>query len=369
MYYFSIPLPFDKEKIDAFYDINKSINKSKIQTMYNSLPYDVPEFTGFEQPRSDNNNNIKNINDFIDLVIYAKEKGFDFIYLLNSPKVFDIEKNDELEKKFEKLDYLVNTLKKYGVDKYRIANTQLIYYFLKHYPDLKVYLSITLNYYSIKQMENMILSFNNIKEIIPTFEENRNFELLKNLRKKFKNVDIELMVNEGCISGCPFRVAHLTSLLPKNEMQQKDKLKIEYIDFYTETCHDISKKNYWKYLCTSTVIYPWQIEEYAKIGINKFKFVGRETILFQKKGFIDFTKYYLQAIDDPSSADLIPHNIFSVFLWYKNSSILMKDVKPYLPSIEYFKKNGVYCSSRCSVSCNYCYNCAEKLYKKFGDKT
>ncbi len=367
MYLFSTPLPFDKERIDEFFQINKNLSKSKINTLYNSLPADSDDFTGFEQPRCSTGLNVKTLDDFIRLLDYSLNKGFDFIYLLNSPRVLKLEDRNTLEKQFDKLDKLILKLKGLGLKKYRIANPQLIQHLALNYPDLEVYVSTSIDYFNIKQIENILQIFNNIKEIIPTYEQNRNFQFLKNIKKKFPNLQVEIMVNEGCIQGCPLRKYHSTTS-SNYEIQKIMDLGEKYVKLYNSSCTKIIEKDYWTYICTSLIVYPWQIQEYSKIGINNFKLVGRGSTLFNKKGYSDLINWYLKAIEDESVADMIPHNLFGAYLWTENSNILMKDIKPYLPRIEYFKKYGALCASRCGVECHYCYKCAEKLRKKFGDQ-
>lgn len=366
MYYFSAPLPYYFEKVDEFAQVNKMISKSQIKTLFNSLPGELEEFTGFEQARSNGKGEINSLEDFARLIDYTFEKGFDFVYLLNTLQPFDMIHQDELSIKFEKLDKLVNVLKKHGVNKYRISNPQLVRHFKKNYPDIEVYLSTSLNYFTIKQVENAVKTFDNVKEVIPSYEQNRNFTLLSNIRKKLPNLDIELMATEGCIQGCPLRQHHIMERIPYKYLEVDKARSREYIGMNRDCCDKIKTNDFWLYLCTSLVIYPWQLEEYSKIGINKFKFVGRDSFIFGKKGYVDFLRFYLQAVDDESKAEMLPFNIFSSYLWTKNSKILVKDIKPYLPKIEYFKKNGALCASRCGVDCTYCYKCAEKLKNKFG---
>ena len=51
MYEFSLPMPFFKEHIDKLISINKEIEKSKITSLYFSLPNNSIDHTGFEQGR------------------------------------------------------------------------------------------------------------------------------------------------------------------------------------------------------------------------------------------------------------------------------------------------------------------------------
>lgn len=361
---FSTPLPFNKQRIDEFAQINEQVEKSKIVTLYNSLPTESKDFCGFEQPRCNNEEPVKTLDDFLHIVEYALNKGFDFVYLINSPRIFKSENKKELEEQFDKLDKIITGLKKLGLNKFRISNPQLMQYLNLNYPEVKIYVSTSLELNNVKQVENILYSFNNVEEIIPNYEQNKNFLFLKNLRKKFPNLKIELMANEGCIAGCPFRKYH-SALFPWKVLKDSGNFESKYETFYKTKCNSIRDRSYWEYFCTLAILYPWEIKEYNKIGIDHFKFVGRDSLLFGKKGYSNILKWYLMSVDNEHYADDIPHNLFSSYVWKGNSKIKIKDIKKYLPKIEHFKKYGHICSSRCGIECRYCYDCAAKLSKKY----
>ena len=50
-----------------------------------------------------------------------------------------------------------------------------------------------------------------MKEVVPTWDVNKNFAFIKNFKLRFPDKILELMVNEGCIGGCPFRRDHHAS--------------------------------------------------------------------------------------------------------------------------------------------------------------
>ena len=56
-------------------------------------------------------------------------------------------------------------------------------------------------------------------------------------------------------------------------------------------------------------------------------------------------------------------NLFEEFKNYK-----VKDIRPYLPEIKHFIKNGHLCSSICATECFYCYKCAQKIKKHLNIK-
>ena len=76
---------------------------------------------------------------------------------------------------------------------------------------------------------------------------------------------------------------------------------------------------------------------------------------------------YLKGVDNIKN---IENYSIADFLHHLNNNpvlkqLTVKDYKKYLPKISYFKANGHLCSTRCSVKCFYCYNCAGKIQKEF----
>ena len=137
MYEFSAPMPSYEEHIDSLVKINETVEKSKITNLYFALPCNCKNLTGFEQIRT----NYKEPTDFdfwAKKITYTMEKGFDFVYLLNSPKPLP-DDNNLLENQLSKLDILINNLKKIGGYKLRITNPQVIDYVVKNYPEMELY--------------------------------------------------------------------------------------------------------------------------------------------------------------------------------------------------------------------------------------
>ena len=106
---FSLPMPFYKEHIDKLISINMEIEKSKITSLYFSLPINSSDFTGFEQDRFiwDSDTDFEY---WKPLILYTLDNNFDFIYVLNSP-IVQYEHQKELYDKLNKLDKLINNLK------------------------------------------------------------------------------------------------------------------------------------------------------------------------------------------------------------------------------------------------------------------
>lgn len=348
---FSAPMPYSKEYIEEIAKINTLIEKSKINSLYLTLPSTSDFFTGFEQGRNQFLEK-KDFNFWKNLMSYSLKSGFDIIYCLNTTYITDNlkEKNEQLEK----LDKLLVELRKIGVNKLRVANPFLIMYLNIKYSDFILYASTSLEYKTVLEYRNFISCYPHLKQIVPSADVNKNFALLKNLRKRFPNLEIEIMVSQACIKGCPHRILH----------QGREGYGMKF-------CTTSYMKNIASNLCNSNNIYPWEIKEYLNIGINHFKFVGRDNFPFLTEKLLHKYFIYLKSIDDIKSVENEP---FSNLIHYMPNSksltddIKIKDIKPYLPNINHFKKQGHLCSSYCRQECIYCFKCAEKIEKKLNLK-
>ena len=350
-YEFSIPMMYSKEKINQLIDINRNVDKSEIKTLYFSLPVSNELFTGFEQPR----NQLIEFNTFDfwkDLSEYSLSKGFNIIYNLNSARTVNFEK-PELKKQLEKLDKLLIELQKSGVNKLRISNIQLLEYILKYYPYFEIYVSTVTNYKTIQEFKNLKLLYPKIKQVIPAQDMNKNFLLLKNIKNKL-NLDMEIMCNDGCIQGCINFYNH----------QAMNNYEENYLKGITpaSTCSNIMNMNPFKYLCQTTHVFPWEIEEYGQIGITKFKLTGRDGIKDTNKNSsnyaIDMYYRYLKGIDDVKTLD-----DFSIELFLNNSRVherlkLLKgkDVIKFFPNTVIYVHQGAMLNAVIAI-------CALKRYK------
>ncbi len=366
MYNFSLPMPYKKENIDELIKFNKFFNKSQITSLYASLPSSCSMFTGFEQARNFLNNQTS-FDYWKNLFSYSLEKGVDFIYLLNSPLPFDLN-NSYFNEQLEKLNNLLQEFKKIGINKLRVANPQLMTYLNKHYSNFDIYSSTSLDYKTISEYQNFIMMHPEIKQIIPSHDVNKNFKLLSNLKKDYPNLDIEIMVNEGCMQGCPHRSLH-EHIKYNNSVIQNNDLSISG-SYCQAFCTHIIKKYPFYSLTLNNNIYPWEIEEYSKMGINKFKMVGRDAYIYRFEKYLKEFFEYFKTIDNYKES-----KNFSIvsFIHHLNGSNELKKLKTeeiryLLPQIKHFKKYGHLCTSVCGVECRYCYKCAEKIQKVYEKK-
>ena len=366
MYHFSAPMPYTIEDIDRILDINNQVQKSAITSLYACVPRGCEVFTGFEQSR---NFSFKDTSwDYWKkLIEHTLNKNCDFIYLLNSPRPLPIE-NPDFPKQLEKLELLLTELRKIGVKKLRIASGQLMSYIGKHYDDFDILASTSLEYKTIWEYQNFIAFHREVKQIVPSHDVNKNFKLLSHLRKRYPNMEIELMVNEGCLQGCPNRMLHEYISIDGNKMINDDICLSG--SYATSFCNPVIQKYPVASLVIGTHIFPWNISEYEKIGIKNFKLVGRDGYEYFENYIKGYTMY-LKGIDDIKS---IQYYALSDFIHHINNNpilkqLTVKEYKKYLPDIKYFIKNGHLCASRCAVECKYCYRCADKIQKAFMKKS
>ena len=366
MYKFSAPMPYTPDDINRMLEINNKLEKSRITSLYSCVPRGCELFTGFEQSR---NFAVNTKWDYWKrLINHTFDCNCDFIYLLNSPRPLDIE-NPDFQKQLETLDLLLSELKKTGVKKLRVASLQLQSYISRNYNFFDILASTSLEYKTIWEYQNFIAFHPEVKQIVPSHDINKNFRLLKILRKRYPYVEIELMVNEGCLQGCPNRDLHEMINIDYDKVINND--ICFSVNYSASFCNPVIKKYPIQSLVIGNHIFPWDLKEYEKIGITNFKLVGRDGYLDDFNTYIEGFNMYLKSIDDVKSVENYP---LSIFIHHFNNSpflkqITVKNYKKYLPDIKHFKKYGDLCASRCAVECRYCYKCADKIQKVYEKQT
>lgn len=350
---FSVPLPYDLTHIHRLAEINKEIKRSSIKYLYGCLPLNAKDRCEFEQSRVFDKR-VSSLKTLLPYIEFAKDSGFEFVYLLNSLNVMSY---DEFRKKEDKLKRIVETMINKGVLDFRVASVMVIDYLAQNYPMVRIRCSTSQEYSSIKQYDNLFKAYL-IKEIVPSWDSNRNFNLLRNLKKLYPHLDIEIMVNEGCISGCPFRVYHSMFKGTKSKW-----LRNRYNNFFKQECGRLYSDNFALSLCKSNIIYPWQINEYRKIGIKNFKLVGRNSDEFKTGEYLDIYRQYLLGVDDIRNILSIPIVWFNHALFKSPGlqSVKVSDVIEVLPSIRFFSEKRFSCADVCGVECNYCFEKAKQL--------
>ena len=336
------PMPFNFEFIDEMIEMNSKFKKSQIKTFYNNFPYPLcSQFDfNFETVRG-RNYDIKSFDDFAKRVKYVQDKGFKFVYLLNSPKPFTAQEFSHYKKE---LFMLLDNLASIGCLELKIANTQLMQIVSRERPEFVLSASTSFEYHNISQYVNLINAYPQIKSINVAIDDNHNFLYLQNIKKTFPNVDIEVMVNERCIHGCPARISHCSSF------------------FESFHCKELMERiGKFKYFFSTNLIYPWQLEYYSAIGINTFKFMSYP--LRADINNIKFLRNYLKCIEygiKDLTADDFFNGIFEMDIKIKNN-VLISDIIHLFPDFKHFVKYGGNRSNVCGIDCHYCMDCSNKI--------
>ena len=353
-YEFSCPLPFNIDAIDEIVRLNQRYQKSQITSLYNNLP--TPFANSFNQcAQVDRGGNelIKSYDDFFKYVDYATNKGFKFVYLMNSPKPISIRDYELFKNDFNKT---LDLLKKHNIKDIKIANPQVAILIQEHSPnEFNFSVSTASEYHMVSQYSALFENYPNYDLIDITNSENQNFKLLSNLRKQFPNIKLEIMVNEICTKDCPARISHIGEF-----------------GFCRFNC-TISKgdRGMIGAIVKSGCVYPWWLKYYSALGINNFKFTAEGAGNIRGKfDNIEHLAAYLDCIEY-ETYDISAYRFFnSVFKSFYmsglnvNKDIKLSDIKDCFPDIRQFIKNGDKCATKCGVDCNYCPKCAKKLEQK-----
>lgn len=333
VYKLSVPMVFNFEAIDDFAKWNSQYKKSKVETLYNSIPWPLsePYNEWIQLCRGGSNSDIKTFDDFAKYVKHSINNGFKVCYLMNSPKPFNFKDLDTFKNDFYKL---LDKLWNIGIDNIKVANTQVAVLINEHNPEFKLSASTIFEYNSITQYVQLLELYPNFVNFGIAKNQNQNFRFLKNMKKHFPNITIEMMMDEGCIKNCPTRTSCMSC---------------SSTSYFKNGCK-LTKQNQYKNRIRNGCIQPWELSYYSAIGINNFKITPQDQRASDKHEM--HVKYYM---------DIVEYGLYSKG-GKKLLEAMFPNIKPenrynmisYLPDIEYFIKHGHECDSRCGVECNYC---------------
>lgn len=303
--------------------------------------------------------------------------GIRFDYLLNSPCLNNREWSASGQKEIRRLlDWLVAI----KVDSVTVSMPYLLQMIKKCYPGLEVNISVGAGIASLAKAKYWEDLGADQLTLLPT-EANRNFELLRKIRKTIK-CRLQLIANLPCLHECPFYAYHIASL--GHASQTGHASKGFFIDYYPLLCkyHKLSEP--WRMVAASW-IRPEDLGYYAAAGIDRIKLVDRgwksEHILraveAYSKGryegnlldlFSDMTKYQLfseKYLWRRARHFLHPLK-FNIFLFARRVSPMVLKDPSFLDNrkldgfIKFFIDGR--CKSGDCDQCNYCRNTARETF-------
>lgn len=226
----------------------------------------------------------------------------------------------------------------YQLDAVIVANPLIIRKIKKEIPTITVIASA----FSEIDCTQRAIFFNEFGADVLTLNGlNRNFEVLKEI-KELTNAKIKLMVNEGCVWKCPFRVFH------NNYTSHASKADTPPFDFCGNSCIGL-RRGYPFLILTSDWILPQWLKHYKEIT-QYFKIVGRT---MPTDWIVKITKSYLEEKYEGNLLELVESALPAFvreFKWFI-------DVK-YLD--ENFFKKVTSCNKNC-FKCKYCIQLVEKI--------
>ena len=284
------------------------------------------------------------VKDFVDFRKKLKKKKIKFNLLFNFDGVTDI----NIAKKV-----LVAT-KVIKPDIVTINGTFFLDLFLKN-TNCKINISVVTDVYLISQID--MLMERDKKGQIESLNISRrrvyDLDFIKKIKNKYPNLKLKLLINEGCVFGCPDVNFHSCSI----GMAKNDNVK-NYDAFY---CQKLKKNQYWRFL-TGQYIPPKFLSGYCGF-VDEFKIAGRGAI---KKGSptgqqIKVIKEYIEERDvtiDRAIRSTYGGAHFSKNIKYNE---FMKKQTKKSPYLKPYPKEFFDIRSKCRHNCDECGYCKNIL--------
>jgi len=350
-------------------DLLERINKEKVIEVYGKLTSD---FIGGARPSLASPFVSK--NRLISAIKESHKYGLKFNYLLNATCLGNREWTFGGQKKIRNF---LDWLSRIKVDILTVSIPYLAELIKKCYPHFEISVSNGAEINSVakaKEWENFC-----VDEISLLVDINRNFSLLKNIRKNIK-CKIEIIANQDTLFHCPLHNYHV---LGGSHASQKNwqNFFIDYCRLWCSFKRISDPTNFIR----ADWIRPEDMHYYEEIGIDKLKLVDRSMIT---EAIVKIVDAYTESRYQGNLLDLLPH--YSVNLLASKSNFLkkikyffrpfavnvlklykakklMSDFDVYIDNrsldgfMEFFLKND--CDFMSCDHCGYCNEVAKKVVK------
>ena len=327
---FSVPYNNDFSLLERLVEI-KEMNGNNIEEVYFSGPQ---EYFGSGRVVEK-----VTIEDIIKVIKFCKENRIKTNLLLNSTcEGIDWYSPLNVSKVLKLIEilHLEN-----GLDGVTIANPLFIQKIRKEFPKLEITASVLSQIDSVQRA--MFFKNFGCNVITPDRDINRNLKLLKEIKEV--GFELKLMVNEGCLFKCPYRIFHF------NLISHWSKEGIIPKDYFFFNCQEITKMDPSQIL-KSQWINPENLEKY-KETTNYFKITGRTRTT---EWILNTVTVYMKEELEGNLLDIMDSNLDYVknkFGAYINNKELEK--------IKFFEK-VLDCNKNC-FKCKFCEELAKKVVK------
>ncbi len=234
-------IPYIDQPISFWKELDNEYGKY-IDEVYFPLPSDIVSSGRPLQPN-------RHLNDFL------KNCKFKLSILVN-PIIF-LQPLEEISGQV--IDKLKKFSEEYNIHSLTVSNLKLAESIKNSIPDVKLNASVLMDIFSPNQIEMI----NDVFDVlVPSSRILRNLPALNLLKKSFKGT-VRIIVNEGCLPNCIFRVQHFYEMGAK-------------IAYPKSLCKEILDKKPWLRL-TGSWILPQHIYLYEDV-YDKLKLSGRVTL-------------------------------------------------------------------------------------------
>ena len=281
--------------------------------------------------------------------------------------------------------YELDWLDDMGVEYLTVTDPYLAQFAKTHHPKLKLKVSVIAEVNSLTRALEWEEIIGTDGVLTLSIMLNRNFPLLKKIRKMVK-CDIELLTNDCCLNECPFRFFHYTEC--SHASQTHDCLEGYYNDWATIACQNQKCFNQ-EQIVMSKWIQPADLDKYIDIGIDYFKISGSR---YGTRWLFNALKAYSYKNSDgnlgkifngysfESDPLILAGNQFNEFSARQvkmgtdsdNQSLLLSvpefdavlDGNKLTTFIENMPYRGARCVETCGITCFYCYSLTKIAYSQ-----
>lgn len=344
-----VPVIYNENYIKGLVSLNEkySTQNCQIYEVFGSLKQDV--VGNLRPPVAINDINEEKLEKIIS---YLKDNGIEFNYVMNSTIFPYPSEQDNIEEIISFIKRLVSI----GIKRLTVTSVYLICIIKNLFPQLSIDVSIC----------NEISTIHQIKEfdelgadlIVLDRDANRNFKLLKNIKKITKK-KIKVLCNSPCVYNCVNVQYHAnyTSVLSNSNINDGLKTKMPFCSFY---CKNRKFNDLTEHIKTPW-IRPEDISIYNGFGIDYFKIDGRDG---NPEYILEVVEAYLKQKYDGNFFHLIkrhyPNDIEQIEISDPVKLNVGIDNRMLDKFVENMIINDISCNGDCEA-CGYCGNYAQNI--------
>lgn len=282
--------------------------------------------------------NVTTLDKFVETVKIIHEAGIRVDITMNSTcDGGDWYAEETLERQ---IGFIRDMHEQHDVEAVTLANPFLIEQARRACPELEISASVLADIDCFSRSEAFALAGANTITVDTSI--NRDLKLLKQMRERL-DVELKLMVNEGCLNKCPFRKFHM------NLISHKSHEELDEGNSFSFACGDIISRDTGQ-LFKSNWIRPEDMRRYESVT-NFFKIVGRDML---PSKVLRCASAYMDESYDGNLFDLLCSSI-----GYYGIEFRAHIDNKALDKTSFFKRTST-CNRQCQ-RCTYCSDLADEL--------